>query len=69
MYVYVSLDWMFFKSKSIDIFFYFSKKTYEYSLEVPQWGTSNEYPYHIFCGEKKKKYLPDTSTHIWTYGS
>ena len=25
-----------------------------YSLEVPQRGTSNEYPQHIFCGEIRK---------------
>ena len=26
-----------------------------YSLEVPQWGTSNEYPQHVFAQKKKQK--------------
>ena len=25
-----------------------------YSLEVPQWGTSNEYPQHMFSSRNKK---------------
>ena len=28
-----------------------------YSLEVPQWGTSNEYPQHMFSWGKKAKQL------------
>ena len=28
-----------------------------YSLEVPLWGTSNEYPQHIFLWRNKKRYL------------
>ena len=27
---------------------------YEYSFEEPWWGSSNEYPQHMFYGEKKK---------------
>ena len=36
-----------------------------YSLEVPLWGTSNEYPQPMFCGEIKKKYYVDTPL-IWS---
>ena len=33
---------------------------YEYSLEVPHWGVSNEYPQHVFV----EKYLPDTPSYL-----
>ena len=38
------------------LFFLFSTKTFVlgYSLEVPQWGTSNEYPKHMFYVEIRK---------------
>ena len=26
-----------------------------YSLEMPEQGTSNEYPQHVFCGEIRRK--------------
>ena len=60
--------------RGIDIFSYFALKTNVgvYSLEVPHWGTSNEYPQHmfhwatskieVFFGWKKKK------CPIWSYG-
>ena len=39
------------------IFFLFLHKNlcYGYSLEAPQWGTSNEYPEHRFSWRNKKK--------------
>ena len=46
--------------ESIDIFFIIFQKKHMlwYSLEVPQWGTSNEYPQHLLLlGIKKTIYL------------
>ena len=46
---------LFFQSKSIDIFSYFSIKTRcGYSLEAPQWCASTEYPQHMFSWRNKK---------------
>ena len=43
----------------IDIFFLFLAENIccGYSLEVPHWGTSNEYPQCMFSSRIKKKYL------------
>ena len=38
-----------------------------YSLEVPHWGTSDEYPQHVFLWRNKKNNFLD-SLHIWNYG-
>ena len=51
----IALMMLFFQSKSIDIFSYFSTKTCcGYSLEAPHWGASNEYPQHMFLWRNKK---------------
>ena len=46
-------------SKKWYIFFLFSRRKHiiycGYSLEVPRWGTSNEYPQHMFSSRNKKK--------------
>ena len=58
------------------LFSYFSMKTYcRYSLEVPRWGTSNEYPQNMFlwkikknidtCCLKKLSYLEDDICTVW----
>ena len=46
----------FFQPKQVLIFFLFLHENIccGYSLEVPQWGTSNEYPQHIFSWRNKK---------------
>ena len=63
------LDWFRFQnfqspdSDEYYYFFFFLLFLHEntfcvYLLEVPHWGTSNEYPQHMFCREiKKKKHL------------
>ena len=47
-------------------FSYFSSKNIccGYSLEVPHWGTSNEYPQNTFSCRNKKKYIPDTHSYL-----
>ena len=49
-------DVTFFQSKSNDILFSFFYKNIgcEYSLEVPHWGTSNEYPQAMFMRRNQK---------------
>ena len=65
----------FFQPKSTDIFLISPQKhMLWYSLEVPHWGTSNEYPQHMFLWRNKKNIflIPpqiwsyDTSRKIWT---
>ena len=47
---------VYFQLKSIDIFLISPKNIYcEYSLEVPWWDTSNDYPHHMFSWKNKKK--------------
>ena len=56
----ISLDKMLFSIQNYWYFSYFSTKTYcGYSLEVPQRGTSSEYPQHMFScrNEKNTRYL------------
>ena len=51
-------------AQNIDIFFLFLEENIRcvYSLEVPRWGTSNEYPQHMFSSKNKQNiYLK-----IWT---
>ena len=57
----------FFQPKSTDIFLIFPHKHMVwYSLEMPHWGTSNEYPQHMFpC--KNKKNIMKLSPFIWSY--
>ena len=44
------------KGSQIDIFLFLHENICcGYSLEVPQWGTSNEYPQHMFLWPNKKK--------------
>ena len=31
-----------------------------YSLEAPQWGTSNEYPQYMFSSRNKKKHISES---------
>ena len=40
-----------------------------YSLEAPHWGTSNEYPQHMFSWRNKKKYYVDSPSYLaqWRY--
>ena len=40
-----------------------------YSLEVPQWGTSNEYPQHMFSWRNKKKINIFWSYDLELYGN
>ena len=46
----------FFGNQKVMIFFLFLHENicYVYSLEVPHWGTSNEYPQHMFSWRNKK---------------
>ena len=50
------------------IFFLFVRKTIccGYSLEVPHWGTSNEYPQHMFSWRNKKNIFLAWLL-IWSY--
>ena len=41
------------QSKCIDISFHHKNICCGYSLEAPQWGTSNEYPQHVFMEKRK----------------
>ena len=44
-----------FQIKNSDIFFISAKNIdCEYSLELPQWGGSNEYPQSMFLSRNKK---------------
>ena len=46
---------LFFHLKSTHIFLYLHKNIdFEYSLEVPRQGASDEYPQSFFCGEIRK---------------
>ena len=48
-------DKVLFQLKIIDFFFIsLQKHMLWYSLEVPHWGTSNEYPQHMFSWRNKK---------------
>ena len=45
--------------KFLDFFLLLLKKTdCGYSLELPHWGSSNEYPQSMFKGKNKKKCIP-----------
>ena len=52
--------------------FLHEKICYGYSLEVPQWANSNEYPQHMFSWRNKKKYQYQyfwlKKCLIWSYG-
>ena len=37
-----------------------------YSLELPQWGGSNEYPQSMFLSRNKNKRLNEPKPHTWT---
>ena len=57
----------FFQLKIIDIFLFLHKNICcGYSLEVPHWGTSNEYPQHMFLWRNKKNIFLDNPL-IWSY--
>ena len=49
---------LFFQPQIFNIFLNFLQKhRLWYSLEVPQWGTSNEYQQHMFCWRNKKNIM------------
>ena len=53
--------------KNIDIFLFLQENVCcGYSLDIPRWGTSNEYPQHTFLWKNKKNINLDT-TIIWSY--
>ena len=61
----------FFQPKNIDVFLISPQKhMLWYSLEVPHWGISNEYPQYMFLW--RNIFFPDTTSHlelwakIWT---
>ena len=69
--LYIAVDKMgFFSIQSIDNFFLlFHKNIFcGYSLEVPHWDASNEYPQHMILW-RNKTYLSDTSSllDLWIY--
>ena len=51
-YLYLQLLWVHIRRISL------------YSLEMSQWGTSNEYPQHMLSSRNKKNYLPDTHSYL-----
>ena len=53
---HIALDKALFFNQKVAIFFLFLDKNIccGYSLEVPRWGTSNEYPQHMFLSRNKK---------------
>ena len=56
-----------FQPKSTDVFLISPQKhMLWYSLEVPNWGTSNEYPQHMFSWRNKKNIYVATPI-IWSY--
>ena len=44
--------------------FLFENICYGYSLEVPQRGTSNEYPQYMFSWRNKKNIFPGTYSYL-----
>ena len=58
----------FFQTKSTYVFLTSSRKDIccGYSLEAPRWGTSDEYPQHIFSRRNKKNIHLHTPL-IWSY--
>ena len=66
-YFYITGTWfIIFLDKrgiQINIFLFLQENIcYGYSLEVPQWGTSNEYPQHMFFWKSKEK---NSNTICW----
>ena len=64
----IALDKVLFFNQNMSIFFLFVLKNIccGYSLEMSQWGTSNEYPQdnYVFMGEKNPIYL--VTLIIWS---
>ena len=59
----------FFQPKNTDIFLFLHKNICcGYSAEVPQWGTSDEYPQHRFTFRSKKN-IKQILSLIWSYGT
>ena len=60
----IASDKVLFLSRKVFIFFFFLHKSicYWYSLEVPHWGTSNEYPQHMFSWRNRKNIIDTTSS-------
>ena len=58
---------LFFNQKVLIFFLFFHKNICcGYSLEVPHWGASNEYPQHMFLWRSKKNNIWITPL-IWSY--
>ena len=54
----------FFKQNVLIFFLFLHESICWYSLEVPHWGTSNEYPQQMLSWKKKKKNYPISSTTV-----
>ena len=67
---FITSDKAFFFQPKLLLFFLFLHETIccGYSLEAPQWGTSNEYPQGMFLLRNKKNINVDTPTYLmlWT---
>ena len=61
-------DKEFFHLKTVMILFLFHHENIccGYSLEVPQWDASNEYPQYMFSWRNKKNFMR-IPPHIWSY--
>ena len=78
--IYHKMEWNILQSSRWVRYYYLLKRTFiflisqqklcsRYSLEVLQWGASNEYPQHRFSLRNRKKYYIDIPSYLdlWYY--